>query len=420
MTLRDGFLLVALVWILLPALATLPLLAALPSLSFVNAYFESASGLTATGATVLTGLDDLPPSLNFWRAQMIWLGGMGLIVLVVAVLPFLGAGSSVMMQNELPGPIKNERLRPQITQTAKLLWLIYAGFTVLCALAYWLAGMSRLDAVIHAFTTLGLGGFSSHDASYGYFNSPLIEGIAVMFMVFAGINFALHYSALSAKSTRPYWFNLECRAYLLVVTVAVTVVIIFLRLNGTYDNWGDALRYGLFNTVSIITTTGYSNTDYNAWPLFAPLLILILANVTSCSGSTGGGIKMIRTLVLLYQTEPESRRQLHPQAYSQNKAFATAPSQQITSVLFFILAYIGTAAGLMLILAATGMDFVSAFSAALATISNTGPGLGEVGPASSYAGLTPLQTGLCAFSMLIGRLELLSFIVLLRRSFWVY
>ena len=419
MAVRDGLLLVLLTWILLPALAALPLLDTLTGLTFIKAYFEAASGLTATGATVLTGLDEMPPSLHFWRGEMIWLGGMGLIVLAVAVLPFLGGGSGAMMQTELPGPIKDEKLKPQIAQTAKSLWFIYAGLTGLCCAAYWLAGMSLLDAAVHAFTTLGLGGFSTHDASYAYFNSPLIEAIATVFMVIAGVNFALHYSALSAKSALMYWRNLECRSYLTVLLAAAILIPLYLWLTDEYD-FGAAWRYGIFNTVSIVTTTGYSNTDYGAWPLFAPLLMLLLANITSCGGSTGGGIKMMRVLVLAYQTETETQKHLHPQAYYSNRAFPAMPQKHITSVLFFILAYLATAVALMLALVATEMDFFTAFSAALATLSNTGPGLGEVGPAASYAQLTPLQTALCAFSMLIGRLELLSFIIMMRRSFWVY
>ncbi|MGI9307446.1 MAG: TrkH family potassium uptake protein [Gammaproteobacteria bacterium] len=417
--LRDGFFLLVLIWILFPALAAMPLLQTLPDLSFSRAYFEAASGLTATGATVLSGLDSLPPSLNFWRGEMIWLGGMGLIVLAIAILPALGGGAA-MMQNELPGPAKEERLTPQIAQTAKSLWLAYAALTAACAAAYFIAGMTAFDAIIHAFTTLGLGGFSSHDASYGYFNSPWIEAVAVVFMVAAGINFALHFLAWRRKTARFYWRNLECRAYLLALAAAVAAVVCYLRFSETYDTWGEAARYGIFNAVSIITTTGYSNADYNAWPIFAPLLMLVLANFISCGGSTGGGVKMQRVLIAAYQAETETQKQLHPRAYYSNKAAPSMPQKQIVSALFFILAYGGTALVLILALAASGMDLTTAFSAALATISNTGPGLGEVGPASNYGNLTLPQTWLCAGAMLVGRLELLSFFILMRRSFWTY
>ena len=417
--LRDGFLLVILIWTLLPALAAAPLMSVLPELSFAHAYFEAASGLTATGATVLSGLDDMPPSLNFWRGEMIWIGGMGLIVLVIAVLPILSAGTAAMMQTELPGPTKDERLAPQITQTAKWLWLSYAALTVACALSYYVAGMSGFDAIMHAFTTLGLGGFSSHDASYAYFDSPLIEAVATVFMVVAGMNFALHVLAWRRRSTRFYWHNLEWRAYIAVLMMAVAVVVCYLRATGFYDNWADAFRYGVFNAVSILTTTGYSNTDYGAWPMFAPLLILVLANIVSCSGSTGGGIKMQRALLVSYQTRTETEKSLHPYAYYTNHASPSMPQKHMISALFFILAYCFTAVALMLALVASGMDdFTTAFSAALATLSNTGPGLGGVGPASNYGALTVTQTWLCSFAMLIGRLELMSFLILLRREFW--
>ena len=420
LTLRDGFCLVVLIWTLFPAMAALPLMAALPELSFSDAYFEAASGLTATGATVLSGIDLLPPSVNFWRGEMIWLGGMGLIVLVTAVLPVIGGGSAAMMQSELPGPAKDERLMPQIAQTAKSLWLTYAVLTAACAAAYYAAGMGAFDAVIHAFTTLGLGGFSSHDASYAYFDSPLIEAVAVVFMTAAGMNFILHFLAWKRKTARLYWRNFECRVYLLALAAATAAVVCYLRFSGAYSNWGDAARYGIFNAVSVLTTTGYSNTDYNAWPLFAPLLMLVLANFISCAGSTGGGVKMQRVLIAAYQTGTETQKHLHPRAYYDNKAAPAMPQKLIVSVLFFILAYGGTALVLMLLLAAGGLDFKTAFSAALATISNTGPGLGEVGPASNYGVLTAPQTWLCAAAMLIGRLELLSFFILLRRSFWTY
>lgn len=419
LSLRDGFFLVVLIWTFFPAMAALPLMAALPSLSFSDAYFEAASGLTATGATVLSGIDGLPPSVNFWRGEMIWLGGMGLIVLVTAVLPVIGGGAA-MMKNEFPGPAKEERLMPQIAQTAKTLWLTYAALTAACAAAYYFAGMGAFDAAIHAFTTLGLGGFSSHDASYAYFDSPLIEAVAVVFMVAAGMNFALHFLAWKRKTGRFYWRNLECRAYLLALAAAVAAVVCYLRFSGAYSTWADAARYGIFNAVSILTTTGYSNTDYDSWPLFAPLLMLVLANFISCGGSTGGGIKMQRVLIALYQTGTETQKHLHPRAYYNNKAAPAMPQKQIVSVLFFMLAYGGTALALMLALAASGLDFKTAFSAALATLSNTGPGLGEVGPASNYGVLTAPQTWLCAAAMLVGRLELLSFFILLRRSFWTY
>jgi trk system potassium uptake protein TrkH len=418
---REGFLLVLALWALLPLFAALPLALALPSLDFSEAFFEAASGLTASGGTVLSGLDKMAPSLLFWRGEMIWFGGMGLIVLALAILPFLGVGGRQLFQTEMPGPMKDQKLTPQIAQTAKGLWLVYCGLTATCALAYKIAGMNWLDAVVHGFTTLGLGGFSSHDASFAYFDSPAIEAVAIFFMVLAGMNFATHFAAIAGGGLRAYAFDLECRAYLSVLAAAVVVVAVFLWASGEYQSPLAALRFAAFNTVSIVTTTGYSNADFNAWPLFAPLLMLLLANCTACGGSTGGGIKMMRALIAWRQAGSERLKLIHPQAYYDNKTGGRpVPNRIIISVLFFILAYIAGIIALMVLLAAGGMDFLTAFSAAAASISNTGPGLGEVGPAANYAHLSPYQTWLCSFGMLLGRLELLAFLVVLHRSFWRY
>ena len=426
---RHGFLLVILIWTLLPFFAALPLLSVLPSLSFTKGYFEAASGLTASGATVLRNLDSLPPSLNFWRGEMSWLGGMGLIVLATAILPLLGVGGSGVFQTEVPGPIKENKMTPKIAQTAKALWLIYAVLTALCAAAYYAAGMSGLDAVIHSFTTVGLGGFSSHDASYAYFQSPLIESVAIFFMVVAGMNFALHFAAWGKMSWRhrratiewrAYVTNIEWRAYILLLLFAIVVVALFLHHRGVYDDWTQVLRYATFNAVSIATTTGYSNTDFGVWPLFAPVFMLLMANFTACSGSTGGGLKLIRVLIAFNQAKTERMKLVHPSAYYDNKVGIPLPQKTLVSVLFFILAYIAFALLLMLFLVATGMDFLTAFSAAVASISNTGPGLGEVGPGSNYAQLSNVQVWACSTAMLFGRLELMSFIVVLHRGFWRY
>ena len=418
---RQGLLLVVVIWLLLPCFATLPLMGALPELEFSFAYFEAASGLTASGGTVLSGLDSLPPSLNFWRGEMIWIGGMGLIVLAVAIFPLIGAGGHGVFNAEMPGPIKDNKLTPRVTQTAKALWVIYAGLTCLCALAYFAAGMSGLDAVIHAFTTLGLGGFSSHDASYGYFDSAAVEGVAMVFMILAGMNFTLHFSAWTGRNPLTYFRSQECRAYLWTMAAAVTTVFLYLHSQEVYGSAWETLRYAAFNTVSIVTTTGYSSDDFGAWPLFAPMLMLILANVTACAGSTGGGIKMSRTLIALNQTGTERQKLTHPLAYYDTKIGGESlPQKILASVLFFLVAYLFVALALALALLATGMDFLTAFSAAFASISNTGPGLGEVGPSSNYAHLTPAQIWLCSAAMLVGRLELLSFLAVAHASFWRY
>src|SRR5438067_547336 len=271
---RDGFLLVALVWTVLPAFATLPLLFSLPGLRFTDAYFEAVSGLTASGATVLSGLDKLPPSVNLWRGFMIWLGGMGVIVLAVAILPLLGVGGSQLFKAETPTPMKDTKLTPRIAETAKGLWLVYVGFTLACISAYWLAGMTGLDAVMHGFTTMGLGGFSTDDASFAYWNSPAIEAVAIAFMLVAAMNFATHFLAWRRFSLGAYRRDPEARAMILVLAIAILLVAGYLFLTGVYEEFSTALRYAAFNIVSLATTTGYANTDYGQWPIFAPLVML--------------------------------------------------------------------------------------------------------------------------------------------------
>ncbi|MDP2132775.1 MAG: potassium transporter TrkG, partial [Sulfuritalea sp.] len=290
---RDGFLLVVLVWTLLPLFACLPLLLHL-KLSFTDAYFEAVSGLTTTGATVLANLDTLPPSINLWRGMMVWLGGMGLIVLAVAVLPLLGIGGRQMFKAETPGPMKDTQLTPRMTQTAKGLWVVYAAITLACALGYKLAGMDWFDAVMHAFTTMGLGGFSSHDSSFEFWNSPAIEMVAIIFMLIAGMNFATHFLAVHRQSFAPYRRDPEVGWFLLVTLGSVLGIALYLWQLDVYPEFATALRYAAFNVVSIATTTGYANTDYNLWPIFAPLWMLLLSCFATSAGSTGGGLKMIR------------------------------------------------------------------------------------------------------------------------------
>jgi trk system potassium uptake protein TrkH len=416
---RDGFLLVALVWTVLPAFATLPLLLSLPQLSFTDAYFEAVSGLTASGATVLSGLDGLPPSVNLWRGFMIWLGGMGVIVLAVAILPLLGVGGSQLFKAETPTPMKDTKLTPRIAETAKGLWLVYFGFTAACMLAYWLAGMSWFDAVMHGFTTMGLGGFSTHDESYAYWNSPAIEAVAVAFMLLAAINFATHFLAWRRLSLRAYVFDPEAKVMVGVLVLAILLIAGYLMLTGVYEEFPTALRFTAFNVVSVATTTGYASTDYGQWPIFAPLLMLFLCSFVSCSGSTGSGIKMVRAQILFKQLFRELLRTIHPRIYSPVK-LAQRPVSNATvfAVLAYLFVYVASIVVLSLLLSASGLDELSAFSAAVVSLNNTGPGLGEVGPAATYAGLTDTQTWICSFAMLLGRLELFTLLVVLTPAFW--
>ena len=416
---RDGFLLVFLVWTILPAFATLPLMLYIQDLSFTDAYFETMSGMTATGATVLSGLDQLPPSINFWRCLLQWLGGMGIIVLAVAILPLLGVGGRQMFKAETPGPMKDAKLTPRITETAKWLWLIYAGITLACVLAYRWAGMSWFDAISHAFTTMGLGGFSTHDASFGYFNSPLVEGVAIVFMLIAGMNFATHFMAWRERSARPYRNDPEAGMFVLVTLASCVMIAVYLWRQGVYPDFMLALRYGSFNTVSIATTTGYSNTDYNLWPVFAPLWMLYLCCFVSCSGSTGGGIKMVRAQLLVRQGLREMLKLVHPRAQVPVKlGGAVVPNQIVFAVLAFMSIYGACVTAMTFLLLATGLDFVTAFSAVIASINNTGPGLNQVGPATTYQILTDFQTWVLTIAMLLGRLELFTVLLIFTPAFW--
>jgi trk system potassium uptake protein TrkH len=416
---RDGFLLVVFTWTVLPAFATLPLMLYLPGLSFTDAYFEAVSGLTASGATVLSGLDQLPPSINVWRAQLVWIGGMGVVVLAVAILPLLGVGGAQLFKAETPTPMKDTKLTPRITETAKGLWVVYFVFTFACILAYRLAGMTWLDALIHGFTTLGLGGFSSHDASFAYFDSPAIEAVAIVFMLLASVNFASHFVAWRRRGIRPYLRDPEAGMVLLTMLGASALVAVYLWHAGYYAGFWQSLRYATFNVVSVASTTGYSNTDYAVWPAFAPLLMLYLCCFATSSGSTGGGMKMIRALVLLKASLREFTRILHPRAEVPLKIGGQpVGSNLVFAVLGFMLVYGLTIVGMSLAMTATGLDFITAFSAVVACINNTGPGLGAVGPSSTYAVLDDFQTWLCTVAMLLGRLELFTLLVVFTRAFW--
>lgn len=375
--------------------------------------------MTTTGATVLVGLDALPPSINVWRAMLQWLGGMGVVVLAVAVLPMLGVGGRQLFRAETPGPMKDQKLTPRIAQTAKGLWTVYFLLTVLCLLAYRAAGMTWLDALVHAFTTMPLGGYSTHDASFAYFDSATVEAVAVAFMLVAGVNFGTHFLAFRRRSLAPYRRDPEVLAFFLVLLVSCWGVAAYLRLTGTYGDWVTASRFAAFNVVSIATTTGYASTDYNKWPLFAPLWMLALCVFASCSGSTGGGIKMIRAQLLWRHTGRLLKSVIHPRGHFVLKLRDLRIENQIIfGMLAFMVMFGLTTTLATLLLAATGLDFVSAVTAAIASITNTGPGLGVVGPAGNYASLTDIQKWVCIAVMLLGRLELFTRLVVFTPAFW--
>lgn len=414
---RDGFVLVVAAWVQMAAIATIPLLIVYQDMSFTDAFFETMSALTTTGATVMTGLDDAPPSINLWRHALQWLGGMGIIVLAVAVLPLLGVGGRELYKAEVPGPMKDARLTARIADTAKALWLIYCAFTAACALALRLAGMDWLDAICHAFSALSLGGFSTRDASVGAWNDPLIEAILIAFMVAAALNFASHFAAIHGRSLRPLWRDMEARSVITVLALSSLGVAWYLLATGVYPDYLTALRHASFNLVSLATDSGYASQDFSAWPPFATFWMFYLSCVTASSGSTGGGIKMIRTLTLAKQGHRELMRMIHPAIVNPMRiGELQLPVSVIQAMLGFIFLYFMTVVTASFLLMASGLDFITALSATVACINNMGPGLGEV--ASNYAGLTDFQKWVCVATMLTGRLEVLSVLVLFTPGFW--
>ena len=419
LTVRDGFLLVTLVWVVLPVYAALPLMYAVQGLSFTDAYFEAMSGLTATGATALAGLDLLAPSVNIWRCFLQLIGGLGIMLLAVAILPFLGLGGAQLYKAEMPGPMKEQRLTPRLAETARGLWGVYFVLSLGCLLAYRWGGMSWSDAFMHMCTTVGLGGMSSHDASFGHWNSPQLEWTAVLFMSLAGISFARYFMLWRQRSFSPVVRDTEVRAYLGVLGLATLLVMSMLLVERVVDDFPSAIRQAAFQVVSVATTTGYATTNYLLWPSFVPVLLLFLGCFVSCAGSTGGGIKMVRVLVLVKIAQRELVRIIHPRVvYPVSLGRTAVPPDVIWAVMAYMLIYGGTMIGMTLLMLASGLDVVTAFTAIVACLNNIGPGLGKVGPAGNYGVLNDFQIWLCSAAMLLGRLELLSVMVLFTPQFW--
>lgn len=414
---RDGFIITVLFWIVLGFAGSIPItLAPAATTTFTDSFFESFSGLTTTGATVITGLDDQPKSLLFYRQQLQWMGGLGIIVLAVAVLPMLGIGGMQLYRAETPGPMKDNKLTPRITETAKALWYVYLALTIICALAYWAAGMSLFDAIGHAFSTVAIGGFSTHDASIGYFDSPLIEMIAVAFMLLSVANFGLHFVAWRMRSLRQYFFDPEYRFFIVIAVGLVVVTVLVLWVSGTYGP-AESLRYGVFEAVSVLTTTGFGVADFSTWPLFLPFMLLMASFIGGCAGSTAGGIKVIRALLLIKQGLREIRRLVHPAGVFPIKiGNRRIEDRVVESVWGFFSFYVITYAALLFALLGTGLDFDTAWSAVGASINNLGPGLGDV--AAHYADIPSLAKWLLCFAMLLGRLEIFTLLVLFSPQFW--
>ncbi len=413
---RDGFLIVAIFWGGISTVASLPLILG-AHLDFVDALFEAVSAFTTTGATVITGLDDLPRSVLFYRQQLQWFGGMGMIVLAVAVLPMVGIGGMQLYKAEAPGPLKEEKLTPRLAQTARVLWVVYLGITVANALAYWLAGMSPFDAVAHSLTTVSTGGFSTHDASLGWFHSPVIEAIAVVFMLMGGINFSIHFIALRSVDPLAYLRDVEVRTFLLFVLTITLLISLTLFLKGEYPTLSASLRNAVFEVVSVVTSTGFGTVDFSRWPDFLPVLLIFISFVGGCGGSTAGGIKVMRVMVLIQMGLREVRRLIHPNAVLPLRMGGRVLRDRVLEGVWgFFAAYVMAFVVLMLLMMHAGLDQVSAFSAIATSMNNLGPGLGRV--ASTFADVSDAGKMIAAFAMLLGRLEIFTILVLLTPEFW--
>jgi len=414
---RDGFLITVMFWLVLGVAGSIPLfLAPAVDLSYTDAFFESFSGLTTTGATVITGIDELPKSILFYRQQLQWLGGMGIIVLAVAVLPMLGIGGMQLYRAETPGPMKDSKLTPRIAETAKALWYIYLTLTVVCAIAYWLAGMSFFDAVAHSFSTVAIGGFSTHDLSIGYFDSATIEMIGVLFMLLSSANYGLHYVAWNSKSLKNYLNDPEYRFFLFIAVFLVVMTTFVLWATHTYE-LTKSIRYGIFESVSLLTTTGFGTADFSTWPLFAPFMLFMASFIGGCAGSTAGGMKVMRVLLILKQGVREIKRLIHPNGVFPVKVGHRRVSDKVVeSVWGFFSVYIMAYAFIFFGLLATGIDFETTWSAVGSSLNNLGPGLGEV--AQHYGDIPGAAKWLLCFAMLLGRLEIFTLLVLLTPQYW--
>lgn len=417
---REGVLIVVCFWLVLSLFATTPFLLtdSIGYLSFSSAFFESMSGLTTTGATVIDNLDQLPKSILYYRQQLQWLGGMGIIVLAVAILPLLGVGGVELYHAESSG-ISKDRLTPKLRQTALMLWKIYIGLTIVCALSYMLAGMDIFDAIGHSFSTVAIGGFSTHNESIGYFNSCQIEIVAMIFMLLAGVNFSLHFVAWSNLSINHYWKDSEFKAYAAIITAVIIVVVLLLIANNQYDSYLESIRHGAFQAISIATTTGFASQKFSSWVPVIPTILIIMSFVGACVGSTGGGIKVVRVLVMFRLGIREIKKYIHPNAQVNVKLnHSNLAERTLTSVLGFFSLYIISFVLILTLLMLTGMDQVSAFSSTAASMNNLGPGLGSV--AENYSSVSDTAKWILSISMLIGRLEVLTLIALFHKSFWRY
>ena len=413
---KDGFIITIFFWTVLGFFGSIPFyLANLEGVSYIDSLFESISGLTTTGATVLVGLDEMPRSLLFYRQLLQWLGGMGIIVLAVAVLPLLGVGGMQLYKAETPGPLKDSKLTPRITETAKALWFVYLTMTVACSILYKYFGMNWFDAVSHAFSTISIGGFSTHDQNFAFFDNSALRWTAIVFMVISGVNFALHYLAWTKRRVFHYFYDSEVKLYLSLL--ATTALITYLTLYYSGNIYGDMIVDSAFQAVSIGTTTGFLTSNYSNWPLFVPIMLLIAAFIGACAGSTGGGIKVIRALILIRQGSSEITKLIHPNAVVTIKFGKKSLDPRVSeSVWGFFAVYVATFLFILMILLSQNNDFLTAFSAVGATLNNLGPGLGAV--SENYQEISDISKAALCLAMLLGRLEIFTLLLLFTPSFW--
>ena len=414
--LRDGFIIVVLFWFVLSAFGSLPMiLSESLNISLTNALFESVSGLTTTGATILYEIDSLPESILFYRQYLQWLGGLGIIVLAVAVLPMLGVGGMQLYKAEVAGPIKN-KITPRIAETAKWLWIVYVSMTLLCAISYYFAGMSIFDSICHSFSTIAIGGFSTHNQSFGFFNNQWIELIAIFFMIAACLNFSLHYLAFKNKSLLPYKENNE--AYFFIFLIILVSIISIIYISGKSSNLGSReIISNIFYVVSISTTTGFTNSNYFNYVGFLPILLILFSFIGGCAGSTAGGMKVIRVILLVKQGYRELKRLIHPNSKIKVKIGDTAINERTLETIWgFFAIYVFVFISVMLLLMLSGLDFTTSFSAVAATINNLGPGQGDV--LLNYANISDLNKWILSFSMIVGRLEIFTLLVIFIPDFW--
>ena len=416
LTLQQTFLLTVGVWAALPLFGGLPFIFGATEASFTDAYFEAMSGLTTTGSTVFSGLDTLPKGLLLWRGILQWLGGIGIIVLAVAILPMLGIGGMQLYRAEVPGPVKDNKLTPRIAETAKALWYIYVGLTIACALAYWIAGMTLFDAIGHSFSTVAIGGFSTHDASMGHFDSHAIKLIASFFLFLSGVNFALHFMAWNQRGPWHYFRDPEFRFYAGVMGGACVATVAILVLTATYDPW-HSITNGIFQVLSIATTAGFTSADFHYWPSVLPVMLILMAFMGGCGNSTAGGMKAMRILLIYRQGAREIRRILHPNAVIPIKLGHRPVSDRILQAVWgFFSMYMVVFVVLLLINLAMGLDQVTAWTAVVATLTNLGPGLGEV--SSTFQTMPDLTKWSGMAAMILGRLEIFTLLVLFTPEFW--